>query len=190
MGVLGYPRRMTDPTIRRASGADADAVAFVAAVTFPLACPPHTTREAAAMFVLEHLSASAFRDYLGDPERLVLVAEQDGEMIGYTMLVFGEPHDEDVAAAITLRPTSELSKCYVLPGHHGTGISARLMRASLDAARERGAVGIWLGVNEENQRAQRFYAKSGFAKVGAKRFLVGGRWEDDYVYEQALSPVE
>ncbi len=188
--TVGYSHRMSEATVRRASATDADSLAFVAAVTFPLACPPHTTREAAATFVLEHLSASAFRSYLADRERLVLVAEQDGEPIGYTMIVFGEPHDADVAAAITLRPASELSKCYVLPGHHGKGVAATLMRASIDAARERGAVGIWLGVNQENERAQRFYAKSGFTRVGIKRFFVGGRWEDDYVFEQALTPIE
>jgi ribosomal protein S18 acetylase RimI-like enzyme len=178
---------MGDATIRRAGEDDADRLAFVAAVTFPLACPPHTTREHAAAFVVEHLSPDAFRGYLVDPQRIVFLAEESGLAIGYTMVVFGEPHDPDVAAAITLHPTSELSKCYVLPGHHGAGVAAKLMRASIDAARERGAAGIWLGVNEENERAQRFYAKSGFHRIGTKRFLVGDRWEDDFVFEQPLT---
>ncbi len=178
---------MEETTIRRAASDDVDSLAFLAAATFPLACPPHTAPEDAAAFVLEHLSAAAFRRYLDDPDRIVLVAEQQGRMIGYTMLVVGEPQDEDVAAAVVLRPTSELSKCYVVPGQHGKGVAARLMLASLDAARERGAAGIWLGVNQENQRAQRFYVKSGFRKVGRKRFRVGERWEDDFVFEQSLS---
>ena len=102
------------------------------------------------------------------------------------MLVFGEPHDEDVAAAITMRPTVELSKVYVLPGHHGAGVSSMLMDASLAEARTRGAVGIWLGVNEENARANRFYEKSGFAIVGTKRFRVGEVYEEDFVRELVL----
>jgi ribosomal protein S18 acetylase RimI-like enzyme len=178
---------MSQAAIRRAVPADADRLAFVAAVTFPLACPPHTTREDAAAFVVEHLSAQSFREYLADPDRVLLLAEQDGQVVGYTMLVFGEPHDPDVASAITIRPTIELSKCYVLPGHHGQGVAGSLMQASIAAARERGAAGIWLGVNEENERAQRFYRKSGFEKVGVKRFRVGNRWEDDFVLEQALA---
>ena len=60
------------------------------------------------------------------------------------------------------------------------------MAASLEAARARGAVGIWLGVNEENVRANRFYEKSGFVRVGTKKFLVGERWEDDFVRELKL----
>ena len=34
---------------------------------------------------------------------------------------------------------------------------------------------------ERNERAQRFYAKHGFAVTGTKRFRLGGHWEQDYV---------
>ena len=44
----------------------------------------------------------------------------------------------------------------------------------------------WLGTNQFNDRANRFYAKSGFTRVGTKRFLVGSRYEDDFVWELAL----
>ena len=134
------------------------------------------------------LSEERFAAYLADEGRRLLIAEDgDGSAIGYTMVVLGEPADEDVRASIRIRPTAELSKCYVLPGHHGQGVAGSLMQASITAARERGAAGIWLGVNEENERAQRFYRKSGFEKVGVKRFRVGNRWEDDFVLEQALA---
>ena len=172
--------------IRPALLADAAALAAVAAATFPLACPPHTSDEAKADFIAKNLTETSFTGYLGDEERALFLAELDGEPVGYTMLVFGEPHDADVAAAITLRPTVELSRVYVLPGHHGAGVSSALMEASLDEARSRGVVGVWLGVNEENARANRFYEKSGFARVGSKKFLVGERWEDDFVRERAL----
>jgi ribosomal protein S18 acetylase RimI-like enzyme len=102
------------------------------------------------------------------------------------MLVFGEPSDFDVAAAITARPTVELSKLYVLPAHHGGRVSSALIGASLAAAGSRDAAGIWLGVNQENARANRFYEKSGFVLIGTKKFLVGTRWEDDFVRERTL----
>lgn len=102
------------------------------------------------------------------------------------MLVAGEPADADVAAAVTIRPTIELSKCYVDPGFHGAGVGAGLVAASAEAARARGAASVWLGVNQENARANRFYEKQGFALVGTKRFLVGDRYEDDFVRERVL----
>jgi diamine N-acetyltransferase len=181
-------------TIRQATPGDSARLAEVAAITFPLACPPHTTDAAKAAFIAEHLSEPRFAEYVADADRILLIAEESAEdgqagaasAIGYTMLVFGEPHDTDVAAALRIRPAVELSKCYVLPGHHGAGVAGMLMSASLDAARARGAVGVWLGVNEENAKAQRFYGKHGFEKVGTKHFKVGDKLEDDHVLELAL----
>lgn len=185
---------MSDPSlpigapvlVRRAVASDADALAAVAAVTFPLACPPHTTEEAKADFIRSVLSPERFRGYLADPDRVLFLAEDASGALGYTMLVRGEPSDTDAASAITRWPTIELSKCYALPGHHGSGVAARLMAASLDEARASGAAGVWLGVNQENERARRFYAKHGFAVIGRKRFLVGDRYEDDFVLERVL----
>jgi ribosomal protein S18 acetylase RimI-like enzyme len=173
-------------TVRRAEPADAAELARVAAITFPLACPPSTTDQAKADFIAKWLSESSFATYLSAPDHILLLAEVDGASAGYTMLVTGEPHDPDVAAAVTARPTVELSKVYVMPQLHGTGVAAALMDASLVAARESGAVSMWLGVNDENSRANRFYEKAGFAIVGMKKFRLGHVDEDDYVRERAL----
>ena len=177
---------MTTPvTVRPAAGHDVPALARVAEATFALACPPSMTPERIERFVSEVLSPERFHAYLADPARAVLLAEGD-EPLGYAMLVHGEPTDEDVRAAVTARPTVELSKIYVLPAAHGTGAAGALMAAGLAWAAGRGAAGVWLGVNQQNARAQRFYAKSGFAVVGTKQFDVGGRLEDDFVMEQRL----
>ena len=176
----------TGVTVRVAGSEDVPELAEVAAATFGLACPPSMSRERVDAFIAEVLSPARFGDYLADANRRVLLAEQAGIPLGYAMLVSGEPEDADVRAALTLRPTVELSKIYVLPEAHGTGAAAALMAASLEWAASVGAAGAWLGVNQQNERAQRFYAKSGFARVGAKRFLVGGAYEDDFVLERAL----
>lgn len=176
-------------TIRVAAARDNETLADVAAATFELACPPSMTRERVDAFVSEVLSAARFADYLADPRRHLLLAEREGGALGYAMLVAGEPEDADVRAAIRARPTVELSKIYVLPDAHGTGAAAALMARALEWAAAAGASGVWLGVNQQNERAQRFYAKSGFARVGTKRFHVGGAYEDDYVMERPLAPL-
>ena len=179
---------MTDPLIQRPAAAirlatpdDAELMAAVAAETFPLACPPHTTAAAIAQFIAANLSVTAFESYLADPDRVLFLAEAGGEPAGYTMVVVGEPKDPDVAAAVAVRPTAELSKVYVREGFHGAGLASELVAVSIEAARTRGAVSVWLGVNQENARANRFYEKQGFARAGTKRFLVGERYEDDFV---------
>ena len=172
--------------VRRAEPADSAVLAQVAAATFALACPPHITQQAIDTFIADVLSQDCFDAYLADPLRDLFVSVDGDATTGYAMLVGGEPTDANVQAALTVRPTAELSKIYVLPERHGAGTSRLLMQAAIDAAQARGAGGVWLGVNQENERAQKFYAKSGFERVGTKRFLVGDRYEHDYVFERVL----
>ena len=112
---------------------------------------------------------------------MVLVGRDGDRISGYAMLIHGVVADADVQRAVPVRPAIELSKMYVLPDAHGAGVSAALMSAALEASRTLGAACVWLGVNQENQRAQRFYAKHGFAISGTKTFRLGGRVENDYV---------
>lgn len=172
--------------IRLASLADAERLHEVASETFPMACPPGSTPENVAAFIAANLSEDVFRHHLADPARTILLVEIDGRSVGYSMLVAEDPSDLDVAAAVTGRPTVELSKFYVLESGHGKGIAAALMADTLEQAAWRGAASVWLGVNEQNARANRFYEKSGFETVGMKRFRLGGNWENDFVKERRL----
>jgi ribosomal protein S18 acetylase RimI-like enzyme len=152
--------------IRKATADDAGLLAELAAVTFPLACPPSSSPEDIAAHLANTLSEGHFQGYLADPDVTVLVIDDGGALRGYSLLVNRPAHDPDVATALTLAPSVELSKCYVHPDHHGLGAAAELMHASLQAAAAAGGAGVWLGVNSQNARAIRFYEKSGFRKVG------------------------
>jgi ribosomal protein S18 acetylase RimI-like enzyme len=173
--------------LRRAVPADAARLALIAAATFALACPDDSKAVDINHFVTTNLTEERFAAYLADASRILFLAEENGMPIGYTMVILGEPTDADVLAAITLRPTAELSKMYVFAGHHGRGVAAQLMALSVRAAREAGASGIWLGVNDQNVRANRFYDKSGFAIVGHKTFQLGANIESDFVRERSLA---
>jgi ribosomal protein S18 acetylase RimI-like enzyme len=172
--------------VTAAVAADLPELAVVAARTFPLACPPSVTPENIVAFIDENLSQSRFAGYLTDPDRVVLVAREDGRMVGYVMLIRGVPDDDDVRRAVTPRPAVELSKLYVLPDSHGAGVSAALMTATLTRAEELEAKCLWLGVNQQNQRAQRFYTKHGFSINGTKTFRLGTGIENDYVMVRPL----
>ncbi|WP_066287165.1 GNAT family N-acetyltransferase [Arthrobacter sp. B6] len=172
--------------IRRATADDAGPLAALAAVTFPLACPPSSSSEDIAAHLANTLSERHFQDYLADPDVTVLVIDADGALRGYSLLVNRPAQDPEVASALTLVPSVELSKCYVHPDHHGLRAAAELMHASLQAAAAAGGSGVWLGVNSQNARAIRFYGKSGFRKVGSKSFRLGATVEHDFVLERAV----
>ncbi|MFF1254108.1 GNAT family N-acetyltransferase [Pseudarthrobacter sp. NPDC058329] len=173
-------------SIRKATADDAAALAVLAAVTFPLACPPSSSPQDIAAHLANTLSERHFEGYLADSDITILVIDAGGDLRGYSLLVNRPAADPDAASALQILPSVELSKCYVHPEHHGLGAAAELMQASLQAAAEAGGQGVWLGVNSQNARAIRFYEKSGFRKVGTKSFRLGSTVEHDFVLERAV----
>lgn len=174
--------------IRAAVPDDAAELARVAAVTFPLACPPDATAASVRAFIDLNLSEDRFTEYLSDADHELLIAEDSAGVAGYAMVVHGEPTDPDVLAAVQSRPTAELSKLYVMPDRHGNGLARTLLEAAIQLGADRGARSVWLGVNQFNERANRFYEKNGMRQVGTKRFQVGDRLESDFVRVRELNP--
>lgn len=173
-------------SIRQASAADAPALAELAALTFPLACPPTSPKTEVAAFIQAHLGPDTFAAYLADPLRVIFIAEDQapsttGRLLAYTILVDTPPVDADVAGLVSAPDAIEFSKCYAHPDAHGHGVGASIMAASLDWIASQGRQHTWLGVNSENERAQKFYRKHGFAVVGTRSFQLGKQIEHDYV---------
>lgn len=172
--------------VRQASFDDAKSISALAVETFGLACPPDMAQADVEAFTTQNLSPERFEAYLSDSTHVLLVAQNDETLLGYTLLIDNPPTDPVVDEAVTARPAVELNKVYVRSSSHGTDTAGSLMRATLETALDHGARGIWLGVNQLNSRAVRFYEKSGFAVVGTRRFKVGDRWCDDFVMQCLL----
>lgn len=116
-------------SIQEATADEAEDLAQLAMVTFPLACPPSSMQEDIAHFIATQLSAARFAEYIADPLRSVLHLRNGGGPCGYSMLVRGSTMDSEVRAVLTCSPTIELSKFYVHPDHHGRGVAPALMKA-------------------------------------------------------------
>ena len=175
-------------TTRRADLVDAALLHDLATRTFGLACPPGTRQQDIDAFITENLSADNFSRYLADPDRILLIGTANGVSVGYSMLVGGPIADPDVAALVDEAVSIELSKFYLAADRHGSGVASALMAATLAEAAATGAKYCWLGVNQRNERAAKFYARHGFEIVGVKRFLVGDVWHDDHVRLRPLTP--
>lgn len=177
--------------ISSATAADIPALAALAALTFPLACPPEVSGAESSAFVAAHLSETAFRDYLADPSCRVICAFTADQLVGYALLRFDPPSDPEVAAALERAAAAdavELSKCYVHPDHHGRGAAGSLMAAAIQVAADRDRP-LWLGVNDRNLRARAFYAKNGFREVGRRSFTVGSHVFRDFLLARPVAPV-
>lgn len=180
-------------TTRVATRDDAELLAALAAQTFALACPPGTDPADIAEFLATVLSTDGFTTFLADPTHTILLAEDldvadapEPAPVAYAMLVSGEITDPDAARVVTAAAPLMISKFYALPDQHGRGVARVLMEAVLAHATHGGHDVLWLGVNQENTRARRFYEKAGFAVVGPKRFTVGSQVHDDFVMARAV----
>jgi ribosomal protein S18 acetylase RimI-like enzyme len=193
-----------DVVVRPAHENEASTVAWLAALTFPLACPPGTPVATMAAHIAARLSPPLFRAWARSPRHELLVAEAPAGgadmdvdtpgfraeprpgLVGYALLVAGEPDGEAersvVHGAVGPVPLVELSKIYVHPDHLGTATAGTLMaEAVMSAARLSPGARLWLGTNSDNARAQAFYRKHGFEVVGHRTYDVGGVQHDDVV---------
>jgi GNAT superfamily N-acetyltransferase len=177
-------------TVRLAIPADAPLVQRVAAETFPDACPPGTPPADIREFIERNLDEASITRYLHDDARRILLLESSsGEILGYAMLVRGDPVDPDVASVVTTRPTVELNKLYLREAARGTGAADDLMAAAVAEAAASGAGSLWLGCSSVNDRANRFYERLGFVLVGTRSFRLGSRLERDVVRERVPARV-
>ncbi|MBV1910459.1 MAG: GNAT family N-acetyltransferase [Kangiellaceae bacterium] len=72
-------------------------------------------------------------------------------------------------------PSTELKQIYVLSSHFGGGLGRQLFDSIVQSALEYGSTRLWLCVSDINYRAQAFYKKLGFSKVGIGPVLVVGK---------------
>lgn len=144
----------------------------------------HTYRpEDLAAFVAASYSPAAQLAEILHPEaswRLALTLE--GEVVGFCQIgAYGLPMEPGRGRAL------ELKRLYVRAPWHGAGVAAALMDWAIAQARGRFAEALFLGVWRENARAQRFYARYGFEKVGEYQFIVGAARDEEDILRLDLS---
>jgi len=172
---------VNDFSIRRATEADTAALTEFGARTFRESFGKDNTAED----MEKHLS-SAWRPDLQrgeilDPSIDTLIAESEGEIAGFAMV-----REKHSPPGVTVRKPVELWRFYVDKPWQGRGLARALMTAVEDSARARGGRELWLGVWERNERAQAFYRKCGFEKVGQQIFVVGSDPQTDHVMLRPL----
>jgi diamine N-acetyltransferase len=121
------------------------------------------------------------RAELADPRNTFLIAENDAVAIGYAQLRAGK-----APACVSDPQAIELVRLYVSSTFQGSGIGGRLMEACLTEARQAGYQRIWLGVWQQNTRAQAFYKRWKFSIVGEHVFQLGDDPQMDWLMERSL----
>ena len=170
-----------DISIRRASHADAELLAHLGERTFSETFAHLNTPEDMDAYLSEAFTPARLAEELSDPASIFWLAEVGGEAAGYAKLHAGE-----APPCVAGERPVELVRLYVLRKWLGLGVGQALMQACVDEARAQGRRAMWLGVWEHNERAQAFYRRWGFRRVGEHVFQLGSDAQSDWLMERGL----
>ena len=149
-----------DVTIRPAVSADLPALGRLGALLVRTHHDFDPVRFIAATPQTEHGYAAFLGRQLGEPTVVILVAEREGEVLGYTYAGVEGPD------YMALRgPAGALYDILVDPARRGHGVGRMLLDATLAVLRARGAARVVLSTAERNESAQRLFARAGFRRT-------------------------
>ncbi|WP_331071873.1 GNAT family N-acetyltransferase [Longimicrobium sp.] len=143
--------------VRPATPADVPALGRLGALLVYV----HHAFDAARFIVPPPDIEDAYAAFLGalldDPDAVVLVAERDGSVVGYTYAAI------EGTDFLALRgPAGVLHDLAVDPAHRAHGIGRMLVDATIAALRARGVRQAVLFTAVQNESAQRLFAHAGF----------------------------
>jgi ribosomal protein S18 acetylase RimI-like enzyme len=151
---------MTGTIVRRATSADLPAIGRLGA----LLVEEHHDFDARRFLAPRPSTPADYASFIGaqldEPDSFVLVADDNGDTIGYAYAVVA---GFDFMAL--REPAGILHDLIVDPRHRGRGVGRLLAEAALADLSARGAPRIVLSTAEQNEPAQRFFASLGFRRT-------------------------
>lgn len=173
---------MTSPQpkllLRKAAVSDTALLAELGARTFSAAFAKDNTPEDMADYLASNFNHVRMAEELADADSTFFIAEAEQVAAGYAKIKNGK-----APSCVTNNQTIELVRLYILPEYFGKGVGEALLRACFAEAKQLGYQTIWLGVWENNRRAQAFYRKFGFKDVGEHIFQLGSDAQTDKIME-------
>jgi len=150
----------TTPIIRRATPADLPMIGRLGA----LLIEEHHDFDPRRFLAASQRTPADYASFMGaqleDPDKAVLVADDNGDVVGYA---FAAVEGYDYMA---LRgPAGVLHDVIVDPEHRGRGIGRLLLEATLAFFRSRGVPRVVLWTAQRNEAAQRLFASMGFRRT-------------------------
>jgi L-amino acid N-acyltransferase YncA len=109
----------------------------------------------------------------------ILVAEEEGELLGYT--AFGTSRDDDVDDRV-----GEVRTFFVSPSAWRRGVGRSLMAGALAGLPELGFAEATVWSFDANERANTFYEAHGFARDGTTRTEEVWAYIPEVRYRRAL----
>ena len=127
----------------------------------------HSPEDIAAYCAANFTSDSASRE-LSSPQIVCCIGSIENDPRGFYLV---KHHSCPIAID---SDSSELKQIYVLATEYGNGLGRSLYEHAIECIRAAGSGSVWLSVSDINYRAQAFYKKLGFDKLGRGPILKVG----------------
>lgn len=173
---------MNDLHIKMAHEADAVPLYELASRVFYNTFAPGNTPEDMRIYMDAAFSPERQREEILDPNRMTLIAHSGSQLVGYVQFAQGTTEP-----CVKTEKPIELARLYVDESWHGKGAASKLLSEGLSHVKKLGFRSVWLGVWEKNIRAQKFYFKSGFHRVGEHIFQMGTDPQTDWILSIEIS---
>lgn len=167
--------------IKPAKDQDIAILSKIARRTFLQTFESSNSKEDIGLYLKKTFSEEKQKAEIQDPQRIIEIAWDQKDAVGFLHL-----HDGKVDPCVKGEKPIELLRLYLDSRFHGQGVGPLMMDRCLEIARTKGYKTLWLGVWEHNLKAQKFYQKYGFKKVGEHLFDLGHDQQNDYVLSLSL----
>lgn len=170
-------------TIRYATIKDAKILAEIGAETFwdTYHRNPHLEWKDLKAHINSTFTFAKLEAELRREDIIYLIAENDMEKIGYARLL-----PKNSRNGILGKNPLEISRIYLRKKFWGKKLGSHLLEKCFEEAKKQNCEVIWLSVWQYNERAIKFYKKSGFSIVGEHIFDLAGTPETDYLMQKEL----
>lgn len=172
---------MSKITIQKGSLSNLETIQKISIQTFTETFAAVNTIENIENYILESFHLEQLKKELNNPDSQFYIAYSNLDPIGYLKINSGAAQTENQT-----KNALEIHRIYVLQSFHGKNVGQILLEKAITIAKKMEVNLIWLGVWEENYRAQRFYSKNGFQIFDKHQFVLGDEVQTDFMMQLLL----
>ena len=154
-------------SIVRGNENDYELIADIGKVSFIESHGNSATQADIDFYVKRKFTLNAVKKELSNPENIFHVVYYNGEAAGYSKIIFNNPYQNSPNKNI-----AKLERLYLLQKFYDFKLGFQLLNLNIDLAKQHNQYSIWLVVWTGNERAVKFYQKTGFEIVGHNFFKI------------------
>lgn len=174
-------------TIEKVEIKDLKDLQKIAKITFYDTFHAHNSEDNMNKYLEMSFSDDKLKNEILNPESIFYLLkenennENNKNVIGYLKLNLGDAQTE-----LKDHRGLEIERIYLLKEYHGKKLANLLMNKAIEVAKEKNKSFIWLGVEDKNLKAIKFYQKNGFNEFDKHIFKFGDEMQTDIMMKLIL----